>query len=67
MYNDSEKLFSVKVGNSYLCNSDVDVHLGNVVMKISEMRIQAFAGKDDTDFGSGKFILFHSTIFCFVF
>jgi lysosomal-associated membrane protein 1/2 len=52
--NDSDKLFNVKVGNSYLCRSDIKVHLGNVTMEISEIHVQAFGAKDNENFGSAE-------------
>lgn len=52
--NNTENLFAVSAGNSYLCKSTVDVHLGNVTMEVSEVHIQAFLEKDNNDFGAVK-------------
>ncbi|KAF8792384.1 Lysosome-associated membrane glycoprotein 1 like protein [Argiope bruennichi] len=50
VYNDT-KLFSVKIGNSYMCDSSNDVIFRNVTMEVLRIRIQAFGSIGNKDFG----------------
>ncbi|XP_054717992.1 lysosome-associated membrane glycoprotein 2-like [Uloborus diversus] len=50
-----EKLFSVSLGNSYLCKSTDDVKLApNVTMEIKYIHIQAFREDHEDKFGSAE-------------
>jgi len=54
VYTNSTKIFAVKTGNSYLCKTKYDVHLGNVTLEFLEMHVQAFLTKDETKFGTAE-------------
>jgi len=54
VFTNSTKLFTVKTGNSYMCKSKSDVHLGNVTIQFLEMHVQAFLTKDETNFGAAE-------------
>ncbi|CAL1280079.1 unnamed protein product [Larinioides sclopetarius] len=52
-YNDNQ-FFTVKVGNSYLCDSSNNINLNNVTMEIFRIHIQSFGSVENKDFGTAE-------------
>ncbi|GBM74262.1 hypothetical protein AVEN_210021-1 [Araneus ventricosus] len=52
-YNDA-KLFTVKVGNSYKCDSSNSINLKNVTMEVFRIHIQFFGSVEKKDFGTAE-------------
>jgi len=50
----NDKMFTVKTGNSYLCNADIKFNFGNVTMDTSDAHIQAFGAEGNTNFGEAE-------------
>ncbi|CAL1262304.1 unnamed protein product [Larinioides sclopetarius] len=52
--NNDTKLFTVKIGNSYMCDSTNDVNFKNVTMEVFRIHIQAFGNVGNKDFGTAE-------------